>query len=156
MNVCPCVVILRTSSFSGPICSWCLVQLILVLEKHHFLFTVKSFSLNLHLNACVCCSSDTIANSFISLPTVIRNECHKLSTCTKNWNLYEESKILQKWICPVLKFSTRYLTTKNVFKKYPSPTASDAELYCSNLFWWSCCFCLLNFGENMHMLVSQE
>lgn len=111
----------KDGSLSVPICSWYLVQLLLGLENDHSLFSLKSFSLTPHLNASVCCSSDTIANSFASLPTVTHNECHELSTCMKNWDLYEEeSKILQKWICPVLMFSRIYIATKNVLESVPA------------------------------------
>lgn len=37
-------------------------------------------------------------------------------TWAKNWDLYEDSNILQKWICPMLMFSRRYVATKNVLE----------------------------------------
>lgn len=81
----------------------------------------------------VCRSSETITDSFVSLPTVTQDEHHDLSTCTKNGDLYDDSEILQKQICPELMFSRRYVTTKKCFGKYVSLTASDVVFYCSKL-----------------------
>ena len=44
----------------------------------------------------VCVAVLTQLQIVFSLPTVTRNECHELSTCIKNWDLYEENKILKK------------------------------------------------------------
>lgn len=52
-NVCPCVPMLRTSSLFLLVCTWCLVQLLLGLESHHFLFTLEIFLLNSALK-CLC------------------------------------------------------------------------------------------------------
>lgn len=155
---------IRTSSLSVPICTRCLVQLLLDLEEPPLSVYPQIFLLSCALQ-CLCvlqlwhdcqelCWSAHCHLQQMSWPEHLL----KVSEC---WDFYEEeSKVLQKGMSPMLMFSRRYVATKkkkkSTFNKYPSQTASDVVLYCSKLFWWSCCFCLLNCGENMHILVSQE
>lgn len=97
MNGYPSVAILRTSSLSVPVCSWCVVQLFFGLENHHF----QLFSLALNLGMYMC----TVAKSFVSLPTVAYRH-YELNIYTEIWDRCgKERKDFAKMNMPMFKFS---------------------------------------------------